>query len=694
MRVSNKMIYGHYSYAYAQRESAIHKLDKQISSGKRIEKPSDDPFGTSRAMSYRTSITEVAQYKENSNRAMSWLDITDNALMSIDSYLHRVRELVINGVDDALNSQEKGALAQEVDQIAAGLMQIANTTLDNSYVFAGEKTSEKPYEWRNSVTGRKLTTSTFPNNIDIQAGVNDTFGVSLDNGPLKTITLTPRNYNGSPGAKLQDLVDDIQLKLQGIFPANNVPVNVKATADGKLTFYAGTQPPDLTTHSLVLRQGVNDALVDIGFQDRATTKELIGSKIDFPVMVMGKYDYSGTSTGSNLTTTIVLEPQNGAANDYYNNWTVTVDDPVNGAQTQKITDYVNATNTITVGGWGPNLSSPNVKYYLSPPLTGGGPTVAGGPSTIQIPLANASTVDDFYVGMPITITDGLGENQTRNIVDYVAATGTITVDQPWAVVPGAGSQYAIDAHSYINANNKFRFTIGNELPQEISLDDGGYSPVAFAEMIQRKIRERGTPPSIYDNVQVTITPDNELRIVPQDPVALGNNPPIIRLESGSTADGLWLMGFKNGAVSDEPLPNYEGNRGSIEYEVNVGVRMQINSTGDKLFDPIFKHLTKISMDLRAGNDQALSGDDLHNVGNDLDMILMAQGEIGAKVNRMEKALERFDVINENMNKMLSSYEDTDISQAILDLRMHETAYQAALQSGARIMPLSLLEYLR
>ncbi|HEX3048934.1 MAG TPA: flagellar hook-associated protein FlgL, partial [Bacillota bacterium] len=504
MRVSNKMIYGHYSYAYAQRESAIHKLDKQISSGKRIEKPSDDPFGTSRAMSYRTNITEVEQYKENSNRAMSWLDITDNALMSVDSYLHRVKELVINGVDSSLNSQEKGALAQEVDQIIAGLVQVANTTLDNSYVFAGEKTSEKPFEWRNSVTGNQLDLSATP--IVIAPG-NNQFSVSLDNNLPVTITLPNKTYNAAPGQTLDDLANDIQMQLRGSFPATNVPVNVKTTADGKLTFYAGTQPPGATVHSLVLRQVVgNTGLPALGFQDRATTKELVGSKIDFPVMVMGKYDYSGTSTVF-TGNTIDIDPSLGTSPGFYNNWTITLEN-AGVIQTQTVTGY--AGNTITVGAWAPAPAAGDVpKYYLSPPLTGG--TVASTATTIQLPAANRSTVNGFYVGMPITITDGVGENQTRNVIDYNAATGTITVDQPWNINPGAGSRYAIDAHNYLNANNKFRFTIGNELPQEISLDDGNYSPAGFAAMVERRIRERGAPGSIYDNVRVSITPENGLR---------------------------------------------------------------------------------------------------------------------------------------------------------------------------------------
>ncbi|MCL6589534.1 MAG: flagellar hook-associated protein FlgL [Firmicutes bacterium] len=688
MRVSNKMIYGHFAYAYAQRESAIHKLDKQLSSGRRIEKPSDDPFGTARAMNFRTNITEVDQYIENSNRAISWLNITDDALMTVDSNLHRVRELVIAGANASLTNEARKAMAMEIDEISAALLQVANTTIDNRYVFGGEKFLEKAYEARNPVSSNPHDLAAVP--INITAGLNDQFNLVVDGNPPVTITLTARNYDGSPTNTLDDLVKDIQTQLRGAgFAPPNLPVNVKVTPEGRLEFYAGTQPPDGTTHTVVLlQQPLRDALPALGFLNEATTKELVGARIDFPVMVMGKYSINGTILGSGPASIDVLL-RDAAPAGYYDNWTVMADD--NGVvQTRTVPPGFPGGNTIPVSAaWVPPLG-PDTKYYLSPPMAG--LATGGSATTIDLDPLASSAVADFYTGMPITITDGAGQNQTRKVVAYDPVLRRITVDSPWNIIPGPTSRYAIDPDSHTNANNKFKITIGNGLPQEISMDTGDYSPAAFAQMIENKIRERGGPGSVYDNIRVYMTPENELRIVPRDP--LTNNPPTIKLESGSTADGLWLLGFKDGAISNELLPNFEGNKNSIEYEVNVGVKLKINVVGEKLFDPIFKHLAKISLDLRAGNTAALSGEDLRNLQMDLENVLMAQGEIGAKVNRMEKALDRFGVINENLNKLLSNAEDTDITKAILELKMHETAYQAALQSGARIMPMSLLEYLR
>ena len=684
MRISTKMVYGNFSYSFANSEEIINQKTKQINSGKRIEQPSDDPIGTTRAMSFRTNLTEVSQYIDNSNRAISWLNISDDSLLSVTNYMQRARELVIAGANDTLNLEARTAMADEIDQISSSIMQVANANVDGRFIFAGEKLSSNPYQNRNPVSGGVLNVAV--TNINIGAAANNQFSIKLDGNPAVTLTLTSKNYDGTFGNTLDDLANDIRMQLRaaglsGFTSPTAVQVDVKVTPDNKLAFYAGTQPPDGNVHTLVLRQGVpaaNDTLTALGFSDRATTKELVGSKVDFPVPTAAKYPVSNSGTVAGNTVT--LNAKDTASPGFYDNWTLMVDDGVN-VQTQTV-QAGSPGNSVSVAAWTAPAPLPNATYYLSPPLTG----LATAGSNNTITLTNASTSNDFFVGMPITITDGTGKDQIRTITDYTA--GVVTVDNPFSPPPDNTSRYAIDADYYINANNKFRITIGNQLTQEISLDGANYSPAALAQMIQTKIQERGGQ---YSNIQVSMTPNNELRIVPQD---AADNPLSIKLESGSTADGLWMFGFKNGAVSNEMIPNYEGNRGSIEYEVNVGTKLTTNVVGDSIFDPIFKNLAKVSMDLRAGNTQALSGDDSKNVKNDIQTILLTESEVGAKVNRMEKGIDRFNVVNENLNKLLGDVEDADMTQVIMELKLHQIAYQAALQSGAQVMQMSLLNYLR
>ena len=686
MRVSNRMIYGNTYFNLMHSEEIINQKNKEISSGRKINIPSDDPFGTSRAMIYRTNLTEISQYVTNSQRANSWLDLTDNTLQSVSSYLQRVREIVTMGANSTNPDESWEAMAIEIDQIRDALVQNANTTIDNRSIFAGEKVLEKAYEYRNTVQSDGIDLIVSP--ITITAGVNDQFDIYIDgNGPY-TLTLTPGTYdNSGSGQMLQDLADDIQTQINTSVP-NTVPVYVKVTPDNKLAFYAGTQPSDNVTHTLVLREN-NGALAAINMQDRATTKELVGSELTFPIKTtIGRYSIGNKSlyTGG---LSLNLDPRDDNVANYYQNWTLMMDDGAN-VWTQTVT--ASGAGSVTVGAWeGPPPPAPiagsQVKYYLSPPLCGtmAAPTA----TTFTIPAANRAQIPDFYVGMPITVNGGTASGQTRTITAYDSATGLVTVDQPFIPTPDATSRYAIDASHYINFDNKFKITISGEITQEISLDGGEFSPRALADMLQTKIQERG---GAYANVQVTITPNNELRIVPQDTV--GNDPLTIKLESGSKADALWMLGFKNGAVSNELLPNFEGNRGFMNYEISVGIKMSVNSIGDQLFDPIFKHLAKISIDLRGGNVEALSRDGLRYVKQDEQNVQILLTEVGAKFNRIEKGIDRLKSLDENFNKLLADVEDTDIAKAVLELKLQETAYQAALQTAARVLPMTLLDYLR
>lgn len=913
MRVSNKMIYSGFSYNFGKLEESIYKKTNQVSTGRRIQQPSDDPVGTARAMDFRSRGTEILQYIDNSEQAISWLNCTDDALMTVTNYLQRVRELVIAGANGTLTVEAREAYANEIDVIKDGIMQVANTTIDNRFIFGGEKYLNPPYQNRTKITGDAVN---FQLNPIVITDRNNMIDVKLDNDKFVTIRLTPKTYNGSPGNTLDDLANDIELKLH--FAGFDTPVHVKATPDNRVEFYTGTYPSD-GIHTLVLRDGpaikevgnalsvmppladdqialapgssgipdyyngwqiriidgtgvgqtrtingytpgpphniaevdsdwgiqpdytskyqilppfegnaavvtggnmitlnpasevpnfyvgmeieiydeergiyesheitaynagthvvtigdtwdangnfkyrikphlegqvvglgsgtdtlqigtdasqingfyigasitvtnvdgstetkritgynalsqeltldsnwstnvtasstykISDtALAQLGFDNRATTKELLGYEIEPLTKVLAKYPETGIV--QNVALPNIELDDASADDDYYNNWTIKITEPSGAVYTDRILDYIGATNQaqlsiITV--------SPGAKYELVPPLDG---DVIAIPAADQIQFdltTSASHVDDFYVGMPITITDGNGKSQTRIIQDYDGSTGIATLDGDWGnPPPTTGSKYSIDAHSYINANNKFKIQVGNELTQEISLNGGSYDIREFARMIETKIQARGGE---YVNVRVEATPDNRLRILHQDEL---NNPLSIKLTSGAGADALWIMGFTNGISSDTETPNYEGNKGYIEYEISTSMEIQINVLGDKVFDPIFQHLTKISQDLRSDNIEALSGDDLLNIRQDIDSVLVTQGEVGAKVNRLKKGIDRLKSLDENLTKLLSNVEDVDITKAILELRMQETAYQAALQSAGRILPMTLLDYL-
>jgi len=125
--------------------SELSKTQQKLSSGKEISKPSDDPFGTSRALLYRAGLAANQQYQVNAADATSWLDATDTALSQMGSDADRARVLVLQGANDTLSSQQRGAIATELDQLAESVKSSANTQYAGRYIFSGTATTTAPY---------------------------------------------------------------------------------------------------------------------------------------------------------------------------------------------------------------------------------------------------------------------------------------------------------------------------------------------------------------------------------------------------------------------------------------------------------------------------------------------------------------------------------------------------------------------
>ena len=119
---------------------------RQMSSGKQITRPSDDPYGTARAMSLRTDLARIKQNERNVTEAQSWMSVTDTTLGSIGDLASKTKELLIQGATDTLPQTSRDAIADQVDQIIAGMKQEADATYDGRYILSGSRTNIRPYD--------------------------------------------------------------------------------------------------------------------------------------------------------------------------------------------------------------------------------------------------------------------------------------------------------------------------------------------------------------------------------------------------------------------------------------------------------------------------------------------------------------------------------------------------------------------
>lgn len=146
MRVTNKSLVKNFTRNINRNLKNMSKYQEQLSTGKEVSRPSDDPFRVIRAMALHTSIDQNEQFKRNIEDSMGWIDTTDTALGQMTEDLNRIRELVIYGANDSLSDTDRNALNEEVKQLVGDLAQVGNSNYDGRYIFGGQSTTSPPFE--------------------------------------------------------------------------------------------------------------------------------------------------------------------------------------------------------------------------------------------------------------------------------------------------------------------------------------------------------------------------------------------------------------------------------------------------------------------------------------------------------------------------------------------------------------------
>lgn len=114
----------------------------QLSTGKKINKPSDDPVIAVKGMDYRTQLRQVEQYQRNTNEVHNWMDNSDAALDKATQALQKMRELAVQASNDTYGEEERENIKVEVEQLKKHLKDIANTKVNDKYIFNGTSTDE------------------------------------------------------------------------------------------------------------------------------------------------------------------------------------------------------------------------------------------------------------------------------------------------------------------------------------------------------------------------------------------------------------------------------------------------------------------------------------------------------------------------------------------------------------------------
>lgn len=136
MRISSQLQIKAALDRLAGRQVGLEQARSQVASGRRINKPSDDITGTSRAMALKSGLRTREQEVRNADDGLLWINMADSKLQAVSDRLHRVRELAVAGATTT-SALEGQAAADELAGIRAELVELANAKSRGRSLFAG-----------------------------------------------------------------------------------------------------------------------------------------------------------------------------------------------------------------------------------------------------------------------------------------------------------------------------------------------------------------------------------------------------------------------------------------------------------------------------------------------------------------------------------------------------------------------------
>lgn len=128
------------------RMERIARSQEQVATGRRINRPSDDPAAAGELLKLESRYMRLDQYSRNIRNGLSHLKMTETGLGRIKDMIIRARSLAVKGANGALDKLDRQAIAGQIEQILQELLSTANQKFGNRYLFGGTEIRNPPYQ--------------------------------------------------------------------------------------------------------------------------------------------------------------------------------------------------------------------------------------------------------------------------------------------------------------------------------------------------------------------------------------------------------------------------------------------------------------------------------------------------------------------------------------------------------------------
>jgi flagellar hook-associated protein 3 FlgL len=181
----------------------LFKAQQEIASGKRINRPSDDPAGMRDALLLRTGVNQANQFIRNIDNNRIFIQAGDTSLQSINLNLIRAKELTVSELGGASTAETRSFAATELDQIISQVFETANTKVKNQFIFSGTNFRVEPFSSEASGAVYLGNSESFQvgvaNNISIDFSIPGSQVLATDLNPQITNNTSVSSLNGGAG---------------------------------------------------------------------------------------------------------------------------------------------------------------------------------------------------------------------------------------------------------------------------------------------------------------------------------------------------------------------------------------------------------------------------------------------------------------------------------------------------------------
>jgi flagellar hook-associated protein 3 FlgL len=642
MRVTDNMITNRSLFNLQRSIQRYMQLQTDMSSGRRINAPSDDPTGTVKDLTYRKQLANVEQYQKNIAVAQNWTSTYDSILNEVNGFASSAKEIAVAMSNGTYDATARAASASEVQSLFDQMMQMGNSELEGRRIFAGFQTKTKPFTATG--TGVVFAGDMGELQFDIEASQKLTININGADVFLKQFAALGAKSDLDVGLTNATLLTELKggagLNLvPGTFTVADRNHGINVTVD--LT----TAPPATTVGDVIGK--INAQLTAGGISNLTARIDPAGNSLG---LVTTRDDFiSGNTLLTNLNsgTGVSLTPGkihvgNGGAYSF--------DVDLSGSLTVNdvITKFNNAMTAAGVANVSMSVNAANNGLQIT--------DTNAVPVGLTITEASTLTSTGSNLGILGSVGAQLVGSNLRAMVDFAIGETTGTT--------------ARDIGLFGQVSHDF---VGTDLNPSLSLNSLMTS-LKSGNGIDRKsiVIHQGNASATVDLSDPTIVTVQDL------------------IDKINTS-GLTVTASLNAAHTGIQIVNDDPKKSlSIEESSNGRTAKDLGIYGSS--DLMGSMLVLINA--LKNNDQEGTSIILGSLDDGMQHVLNARGAVGARGVRLSSTDSRLTDMNLNFTKLLSDTEDADFTKTVTDLATYENNYQAALSATARIIQPSLLNFLK